>query len=293
MKQNESPMLFHQLLAEIVQEFGEEVLTETRLRGIISDMGAGSGIVRFRTVIDRSISNHIGQKMLLMRDLDDADFFLRVNTLKQTFQEENFFRHGIADYIIDSYLYALGWIDDLEEYNETEDIGVSGKRGELSFAERGDAEYCGNLNKDDERSGFGVCKREDGSYYAGEWKLDMKNGIGIDVSANRNRYAGEWRMNRRNGIGIQIQEDGTRYSGEWKNGKMHGVGTLFYPNGECMCVRFLNGKIQEDMGGTYYLQDGTYVVGRMTMNGPEGLCFHWRKGGVCEEENWKCGIKCI
>lgn len=292
MKQNESPMLFHQLLAEIVQEFGEEVLTETRLRGIISDMGAGSGIVRFRTVIDRSISNHIGQKMLLMRDLDDADFSLRVNTLKQTFQEENFFRHGIADYIIDSYLFALGWIDDLEEYNETKDIGVSGKKGELSFAERGDDEYCGNLNKDDERSGFGVCKREDGSYYAGEWKLDMKNGIGIDISVNRNRYAGEWRMNRRNGIGIQIQENGTRYSGEWKNGKMHGVGTLFYPNGECMCARFLNGKILEEMGGTYYLQDGTFVMGRMTMDGPEGICFHWIRG-VCEEENWKCGIKCI
>lgn len=293
MKQNNSSVLFHRLLADIVQEFGEDVLTENRLRGIISDMGAGSDVVRFKTVIDRSISNHIGQKMLMMRDLDDADFSLRVNTLKQAFQEENFFRHGIADYIIDSYLFALGWIDDLEEYDDADDAGVSGKRGELSFVERGRDEYCGNLNKDDERSGFGVCKRGDGSYYAGEWKLDMKNGIGLDVGTDRSRYAGEWRMNRCNGVGVQIQEDGIRYAGEWKNGKMHGIGTLYYPNGESLCARFFNGKMQEDMDGVYYLQDGTFVLGHMTMDGPEGLCTHWKQGGICEEEKWECGIKCI
>ena len=279
---------FHELLSEIVRDFGEEILTEARLKGIISDMSAGSDISKFQTIIGRSISYHIGQRILKFRDLDEADFILRINTLKQTFQEENFFQHGISDYIVDSYLFALGWIDQLDGYEET--VESSAQSGELSFVERGGEEYCGNISKEDERSGFGISKREDGSYFAGEWKLDMKNGIGMDVAVEHAKYAGEWRLNRKNGIGAIIQSDGMRYAGEWKNGKMHGIGTLFYPTGERMWTRFANGKITQDVG-VYFMQDGTSIRGRMTDHGPDGQCLHYRKDGSCNTEKWSNGIK--
>lgn len=164
------------------------------------------------------------------------------------------------------------------------------KAGELSFKEMNGIKYCGDISVDNERSGFGICKKENESYYAGEWKLDMRNGIGMEVNSVNSKYVGEWNFNRKNGIGTTIQTDGIRYSGEWKNGKMHGVGTLFYPNGERLCARFSNGLLQQGTG-VYYLQDGSCIIGRMTMNGPDGKCLHYKNDGFYENEIWNNGIK--
>lgn len=280
----------HELLLDIVEQFGEEILAESRLRGLISDLAAGSEIMKFQTVLNCSISNHIGKRLLQFRDLDEADFSLRLNTLKQSFQEENFLRHGVSDYIIDSYLYALGWIPQITEYQEDTDATGNGRSGQLSFIEWKGDEFCGNLSKENERSGFGISKQEDGEYYAGEWKLDMKSGVGLNVSSEREKFVGEWRFNRKNGVGISIQADGMRYSGEWKNGKIHGVGVIYYPNGNRLCSRFDNGKLCNEVG-MFFLQDGTYIVGQMSMYGPNGHCIHYGTDGACKEEDWNSGIK--
>lgn len=291
MNHNDKVLLLHDLLYEIVQQFGEDILTENRLKAIIGDMSAGSNLARYNVIVAQSISDHIGQKLLNLRELDDADFMLRLSAIKQNFQEDNFLQPTISDYIIDCYQYALGWIDQVEECVDYDAINANTKVGELSFVERNGSEYCGNISKENERSGFGVSKKEDGSYYAGEWKLDMKNGVGLEVSIEKNKYVGEWNFNRKNGIGTMIQADGIRYSGEWKNGKMHGIGTLFYPNGERLCAHFSNGVLQQDTG-IYYLQDGSYIIGVMTPNGPNGDCLHYRKDNSCEKEYWNNGIKC-
>lgn len=290
MRQDNPALTFHELLLQIVQEFGESILTESRLRGILSDLGRGSDIWKYQNVIARAVNDQVGSKILLLRELDDADFSLRLNTLKQTFQEENFFRFGIADYIINSYVYALGWIDKLDQYDDTDGCeDGKGKAGELNFVRQEDGEYCGNFNKENEKSGFGVMKKEDGVYYAGEWKLNTKNGIGMSVDADRNKYAGEWRLNRSAGVGVQIRsKDGVRYAGEWKNGKLNGPAILFYPNGERLCIRFQNGELMNE-SGIFYLRDGTYVIGSMTTNGPNGICFHFYKDGSCEKEEWNDG----
>ena len=283
-------MLLHELLSRIVQEFGEEILTEYRLKAVVSDYSAGAIEDRFQVVIGRSVNDRIGNRLLELRELDDADFDLRLNTIKQSFQEDNFFQYGISDYIIDCYLYALGWIDRVEDFDEDEMQPGTAKAGELSFMEWNGAEYCGNVSKENERSGFGVCKKENGSYYAGEWKLDLQAGVGMEVTHERDKYAGEWNLNRRNGVGTMVRTDGIRYSGEWKNGKMHGVGVLFYPNGERLCARFVSGRIEQG-SGVYYLQDGSYVLGHMTDNGPDGNCQHYKKDGSCEAERWISGVK--
>lgn len=290
-KSDEVSKSFHELLLNIVQQFGEEILTQSRLKGIISDLGVKTDVFKFQTVVFRSISYNIGEKILQYRNLDDADFYLRINTLKQTFQEDNFFQHGISDYIIDSYLYALGCIEQLEKYDLTQDnSNGNAKAGELSFVERCGEEYCGNISKDNQRSGFGISKRDDGSYFAGEWKLNMKTGVGMEVTESRTKYAGEWRMNRKNGIGITLFDDGTRYSGEWKNGKMHGTGILYFPNGEQICANFSNGEIRRETG-MFILKDGSAIVGIMTLHGPHGVCTHFLKDGTRVEEEWINGNK--
>ena len=134
----------------------------------------------------------------------------------------------------------------------------------------------------------------DESYGCIDWLpvsiLDMKNGVGLEVGVDKDKYVGEWNLNRKNGVGTVVRTDGIRYSGEWKNGKWHGVGTLFYPNGEQMTGRFANGMLQQQVG-MYFMQDGSSVVGMMTMNGPDGECTHYKRDGSIEKENWINGLK--
>ena len=285
MKRSNDTKHFHELLSDIVQEFGNGILADPKLNGIISDLADGSDVVKFRSVIRRSVSDHIGQRILQFMDLDEADFSLRINTLKQSFQEENFFRHGISDYIVDSYLFALGRINRLDGYEEDASVADGmAKPGEFSFVERSGEEYCGNISKENERSGFGISKMDDGSYFAGEWKLDMRNGIGIHCGNERYKYAGEWRFNRKAGAGIEITSEGNRYAGEWKNGKKNGHGMICYVNGESMCTIFRDDRPWEDAIGIYYLKDGSCVIGCMLSDGPNGKCFHCLLDGSCVEE---------
>lgn len=280
----------HLLFRQIALDFGEEVLTENRLKGILCDYG-GMNVNKFQHIITRSISYKMGQKLLTIKNLDDADYKLKLNNLRQVFQEENFLRHDIANYMIDCYLFAFGWIDTVREFDEDENDSYGLRIGELSFTEHSGLDYCGNYNEDKERSGFGIAKDSESNYYAGEWKLNMKNGVGMEVNTKRNKYAGEWRLNRRAGVGAEIMPDGNRYTGEWKNGKMNGCGIVIYPNGEKMCTTFRNGRPNEDSIGIYYLKDDSYVIGHMTEKGPEGRCKHFQKEGIFKEEIWKDGIQ--
>jgi hypothetical protein len=282
-------LTLHDIFRQISTDFGAESLTETRLKGLLCDYG-GAMVNRFSHVIARSISCQIGKKLLSIRELDDADYNLRLSNLRQSFQEENFFRYDIANYIIDCYLFGLELIDKVADYDEEGYTESSSKAGELSFINYSGKEYCGNYNEEKKRSGFGVEKNEECSYYAGEWKLDMKNGIGIEVDSQKQKYAGEWRFNRKAGVGIEITSEGNRYAGEWKNGKRNGSGMVVYPNGEKMCITFSNGLPKEDAVGIYYLKDGSVVVGNMTINGPNGKCCHFLLNGNSIEENWENGI---
>ncbi len=278
----------HDLFHTIYVDFGEEVLTETRLKGLLCDYG-GTSVNKYQHIVTRSISYHVGSKLLAIKGIEESEFLLKLNNLRQAFQEENFFRHDIANYIIDCYLYALGWVDTIEEVNEDDDQCGNTKSGELSFVEHSGAEYCGNLNTDKERSGFGISKDEHFNYYAGEWKLNLRNGMGMEVSSERNKYAGEWRLNRRAGVGVETMDDGNRYAGEWKNGKTNGSGILIFPNGEKMCTTFKNGQPDPNAVGIFYFKDGSYLIGHMSPEGPDGVCTHYKRDGSSVEEKWNKG----
>ncbi len=277
----------HTVTRQVFLDFGERVFTEERLKGLIGDYG-GISVRKYDHVITQAIHYEIGAKLLKIHPEEESDYLLKLNNIRQNFQEENFFRHSIANYIIDCYLFAFGWIDDVGEYDE-DDNNSDTKAGELSFIEHCGLDYCGNFSEINEKSGFGIAKTPDNSYYAGEWKLNVRNGIGIEVCSKKNKYAGEWRLNRRAGVGIETMIDGKRYAGEWKNGKPHGLGILVYSNGEKMSAKFCNGCLVESSTGIYYFKDGSFVVGEMTKEGPSGLCSHYYKEDKVVTEEWYKG----
>ena len=120
MKTSDTPQSLHELFRRITSDFGENILTESRLKGILNDYG-GAAISRYCHVIARSISYQMGQRLINIRELGDSDYDLKLSNLRQMFQEENFFRCGIANYMVDCYLFALGLIDNVTPYDDEED----------------------------------------------------------------------------------------------------------------------------------------------------------------------------
>lgn len=261
MKWDESGGIPHEVLRQIVEDYGINVLKESRLKGMIADLMQGN--TKIKKILKCAVNDRIGDKLISLIEIEEADATIQLANIKQSFREENFFQIAISNYVIDCFSYAMGWLEELNEYKEDQEESTA-KSGELSFMQYGTGEYCGSLNENKERSGFGVYKKEDGAYYSGEWKLNFQNGIGLYVDTNRNKYAGEWRFNKNTGVGVQLWSDGIKYAGEWKNGKMHGLGILYYPNGEKLQGTFQNGII-------------------------DGICNHYLRDGTIISENWSKG----
>lgn len=266
----------------LVQEYGVGVLTEFRLEGLMADVLGGE--YTFFPVMHRAIQTRIGQRIMELAQ-HASNYEEDIDNLKHSFQEENFLNPQAASYLIDSYAYALGLVQEVEQNLTDETLS---QEGEPIFVEIDEGEFCGYRNQENERCGFGILKEPDGCYYAGEWALDMRMGVGIGFSTTRRKYAGQWRFNKQDGIGTELQNDGTIYSGQWKNGKRNGMGTLYFPNGECLSTLFIDGDIADTVG-IWHLQDKTFVQGKMTINGPTGLCFHTLLDGTILEEYWNNG----
>lgn len=283
MIQADKHLSIHDAMLLLVKEYGVGILTESRLEGLMADLLGGE--YTFYPVVRRSVQTRIGKRIVELSQ-SSVDYSIGIDNLKYSFQEENFLSPSAASYIVDSYAFALGLIKDIEPYL-LDDHSVC--EGEPVFVEVDEGEFCGYRNQENERCGLGILKEPEGSYYAGEWKLDMRMGVGVSFSAARRKYAGQWRINKRHGIGIEIQDDGTVYSGHWKNGKRNGFGTLYFPNGESLSIIFTDDEIA-DVIGLWYLQDKSFVQGKMTINGPTGLCFHTLIDGTIVEEYWNNGM---
>lgn len=273
---------FHETMFMLVSKYGESILMDPRLEGMIADLLGGEYL--YQSVMRRAVQTRIGQRIIeISHNLNNID--IAIDALRHSFQEENFYKPTAANYMVDSFAYALGLISEIDiELSKAEDDNI----GEPSFIECDDGEFCGYNNAEGDRCGFGILKETKGAYYAGEWKLNMRSGFGIGFSESRQKYAGQWRINKKNGIGMEILEDGTIYSGQWKNGKKHGLGSLFFPNGECLNIKFENDYIC-DCPGIWYLQDNTFIQGKMTLKGPTGLCYHILMDGTIQDEYWSEG----
>jgi uncharacterized protein (TIGR02145 family) len=99
----------HELLHSIVQQFGREILGETRLRGLISDLMPNTE-KKYLRILKQAVDDGVGTKLLEMHSDTLAVRTLKIAALKENFRNNNAFNHT-ADYVIDSYLYALGLQD--------------------------------------------------------------------------------------------------------------------------------------------------------------------------------------
>lgn len=286
-KISEKNRIAHYVLKEIFDENPEIFRDNNSLRGYIADFFRGEP--RMKRILRQAISENVAVKIWELNDLDYADRQMRIDSMKLAFREEHFFKADISNYIIDCFVYSMGWIDALEEFSEEPEEQAIQFKG-LTAREYPGGTYLGELNEEEEHNGFGIFDREDGVLYAGEWKVNLRNGCGIVLDPNnKEKYAGEWRMNKPAGLGVKIFNDGTKCAGEWKNGKLKGIAMEYSPNGNYRIGRMEEGVITGH--GILALPSGEYVIGEFRNGKLNGKCTRVYQNGQTQEENWKDGVK--
>lgn len=108
---NKEECLPYEVLRGIVENFGMEVLGENRLSGMIGDLMYGDQ--KIVQIFKFAVTKQIGAKLLLLKKLDRSDRSIRIANLKLSFCEDNFLQKDIAYYVVDSFVYALGWTDEV------------------------------------------------------------------------------------------------------------------------------------------------------------------------------------
>ena len=117
-EQEKTNIPLHQVFLQIVTDFGEDVLKGNRLIALLSDLG-GSEFNQYKFIVRCSIEKGIGNQILEMKDLDEADRMLKIGNLKQSLIDEYSLQEDKVNYIFNCYLYALGVIKDIEQIDNS------------------------------------------------------------------------------------------------------------------------------------------------------------------------------
>ena len=95
------------ILNQIAKQHGITILGQSRLKGMMLDM-MPTAERKHINVLKRAIDEQIGGKLLEMQHDDPAVRQIKVNTLKEKFKNDNAL-DDTAYYIVDCFVYALGW----------------------------------------------------------------------------------------------------------------------------------------------------------------------------------------
>jgi uncharacterized protein (TIGR02145 family) len=139
----------HEMLHSIVEQFGREILGETRLRGWISDLMPYAEKKHLR-ILKQAVNDGIGAKLLEM----DSDTFavrtLKISSLKETFKNNNGFTNT-ADYVVECFMFALGWLKkspvEKQENSLLHNMNILEHAAEMAFSD-------GKLTKEEAKSLF-------------------------------------------------------------------------------------------------------------------------------------------
>jgi uncharacterized protein (TIGR02145 family) len=99
----------HEMLHSIVQQYGQGILGEARLRGLLADLMPNAERRHLR-LARQVVDDGVGAKLLEMKGDQLAVKTMKISALKETFRTTNAFNHT-ADYVVDCLVYALGWMD--------------------------------------------------------------------------------------------------------------------------------------------------------------------------------------
>jgi uncharacterized protein (TIGR02145 family) len=108
----------HEILLRIVQENDKNILKDDRLRGMLSDMMPHAES-KYHSVFKKAIEDGVGAKLLELEGKEHSDRVIKISTLRDSFKTRNGL-DSTAFYIVDCFLYALGWIETINKQQYTQ-----------------------------------------------------------------------------------------------------------------------------------------------------------------------------
>lgn len=98
----------HEILLSIVKQYGRKKLNDTLLKGMLLDLMPHVE-KKYQRIFKQALDDKVGSKLLDLENEYDSVRIIRISSLKDSFKNNNGFDHT-ADYVVDCFLFALGWI---------------------------------------------------------------------------------------------------------------------------------------------------------------------------------------
>jgi len=101
------------ILKQVVERFDVAILGDRRLSSILSDFMPHVER-RYKRIFAQALQDGIGAKLLDLKNEDEAIRTATTHALKSSFRQNNALDHT-ADYVVDCFLFSLGWIEEAIE----------------------------------------------------------------------------------------------------------------------------------------------------------------------------------
>jgi hypothetical protein len=125
----------HEILLKIVHQYDRKKLGDILLKGMLSDLMPRVE-KKYQRVFKQALDDKIGAKLLELEDEKDSIRIVKINTLKDSFKNNNGF-DKTADYVVDCFLFALGWIEtvnkELYSQGEFDKLSVVSQQIDMAF----------------------------------------------------------------------------------------------------------------------------------------------------------------
>ncbi|MBQ9679908.1 MAG: hypothetical protein IJV48_04390 [Ruminococcus sp.] len=158
--------------------------------------------------------------------------------------------------------------DDIEIADHADDDTSGIKPDKLIMADGAMYSYFGELDENDNRSGYGRTMTDLGrTAYEGMYRSDKRSGKGAYFYKDGTLcYSGDWSENVRHGVGVGVSaRDGSMHIGKWINNKPEGNGVRMTAEGE---IKFVCKELSD--GGTvlmHYTDDDGVIVSKYDKDG--------------------------
>jgi uncharacterized protein (TIGR02145 family) len=145
--------VLHEMLHSIVQQFGREILGQARLIGLLADFKPDTER-KYLTILRQAMNDGVGSKLLELEKNQNSGSMLQINVLKENLKNNHGFS-STADYVVDCFLFALGWIDKppREEQNllQGNNLSILEQTVKMAFSD-------GKLTKEEAKSIFSMAE---------------------------------------------------------------------------------------------------------------------------------------